>query len=243
MPMSSCCAAPGRQRPAVTGPEGHGSGPGWGRSTPWLAGSGLVCRSGEGVDLAVSGGHDLGVSAAVEGSEEWAGTCELVPRRLRDRRGSGVRLVVIGLAFVAAGAVFLVRGMPWPLGVLTVVFGGAGAVVGLLKVISPGVLVLDGEGFGYQQAIGRTMRESWSDCEDFGVSAVGRTQLVVWRSRRLREAHPRSTGVARAVSGGAEGGLPPGAGGMDAVRLAVLLQRYRESYASSFDGPAAETRE
>lgn len=75
------------------------------------------------------------------------------------------------------------------------------------------------------------------------MSAVGRTEMVAWRSRRLREVHPCSAGVARAVSG-AEGGLPPAAGGMDARRLVVLLSRYQERFgAGSAQDRAVETQE
>jgi hypothetical protein len=173
------------------------------------------------------------VDAPAEGPLDWVETCELVPRRLKDRRAPGVRLVFLGLGFAAAGVLFLVRGLPWPFGVLTELFGGAGAVVGVMKVVRPGVLVIDAEGFSYQQALGRRWKQSWSDCEGIGVSAVGRTQMVTWRSGRLRETNPRSSRMARSLSGG-EGGMPPAAGGMDARHMAALLTRYQERYGAAF---------
>jgi hypothetical protein len=134
-------------------------------------------------------------------TSDWVTTCALTSRTLRDRRASGVRVAAIGLAFSGLGLWMLLATHTLAFPTLIIVFGLLGMLVGVARSGSPATLVLDEHGFEYHQPIGRSMRQSWSECEDFGVIAVGRTQMVAWRSGSLRNEHPRSSRIARTLTG------------------------------------------
>jgi hypothetical protein len=164
--------------------------------------------------------------AELRDSAIWAATCDLKAQVLRnDRRPILARAVVPWLAIAAIGLGTTAFGHP----ILGWVLVGVGVVPPLLMLLAvrdSGHLILEADGFTYRALAGRALTGGWNACGTFNV--------VPGSLRAARH-------VAWTTPDGAHGGaFLPGAGNLAPEDLAVLLNRYRQRFASP-DSPATST--
>jgi hypothetical protein len=160
----------------------------------------------------------------------WAATCDLTARVLRnDPRPAAARAALPGAGLVTIGVALLFV-LPAVVGLLVVAVGIllllAGAVVFAAGSSTAGSgtaghLMLEADGFTYRAFTAPAVTMGWRDC--------GRFDAVP--SRWTSGARVAWTGG----GAGTPGALLPGAGGLPADDLAVLLNRYRQHFASGSD--------
>jgi hypothetical protein len=152
----------------------------------------------------------------------WAATCTLKAQVLQNAgRPLLVRSAAPGAAVVVLGLVAL--SVVPVVGVLLVGFGLLPVLAGAVVSRRPGHLMLEADGFTYRAVGGRTVGRAWTDCGGFRAvqPPLGLPGHVAWAGR-----------------GGAPGGaFLPGAGGLPAEDLAVLLGRYRDRFAPDPGSP------
>ena len=151
----------------------------------------------------------------------WAATCDLKAQVLpNEGRPLLVRSAVPGLVLVAVGLVALAVA-PAVVGLLVVAVGIVAVLPGLVAARAPGHLMLEADGFTYRLVGGRVVSLPWEACGPFrAVRSVRSGGHVAWQ----------------APDGGRGGALLPGAAGLPAEDLAVLLERYRERFAPATGG-------
>ena len=109
--------------------------------------------------------------------------------------------------------------------ILVAVVGFAGLALAAVALLRPPTLVLDAAGFSLRTPLGERWRLAWTDCGEF---RPWRGSTVVWASRAVAVRRPRSAAGWRKRAGeDADIGLASHFGGLAAVDLAALLNRYR----------------
>jgi len=151
----------------------------------------------------------------------WAATCDLKAQVLHNAgRPLLLRSAVPGLGLVALGLVALAVA-PAVVGLLVVAVGIVALLPGLIAARDPGHLMLEADGFTYRLVGGRVVSLPWEACGPF---------------RAVRSARSGGHVMWNAPDGGRGGALLPGAAGLPADDLAVLLERYRERFAPGTTG-------
>ena len=129
----------------------------------------------------------------------------------------------IVLASAIAVGVGVVNGLSGGTLLLTVV-GLLGLLLAAVSLLRPPTLVIDAHGLALRTPLGERWRRSWAECEEF---RTWRT-FVVWASPAEAERSPRRAAGWRKRAA-ADAGIVAQFGGLGAVDLAALLNRYRSA--------------
>jgi hypothetical protein len=139
------------------------------------------------------------------------------------RRSLPMWLPVIVACAVGVGA-GLGNGLEGPRALVAVI-GLAGLVLAAVALLRPPTLVLDAAGFSLRTPLGERWRMAWADCGEF---RPWHGSTVVWASPAEAVRRPRAAAGWRKRAGeDADVGLVSHFGGLGAVDLAALLNRYR----------------
>jgi hypothetical protein len=148
------------------------------------------------------------------------------PRIIAGSRVKPAAFLALCLAFVAIGLLMLrdpseAAYKGWA---CTLVFG-FGALVFAVRVVRPGAIRLDAEGFTYDDLFGRPHRTVWGDVEIFFLLRLPRGgRMIAYNFRLGRAPASRLMGVSRAL--GADAGIP-GMWSLSKARMVDLLNDYR----------------
>jgi hypothetical protein len=160
---------------------------------------------------------------------EWVLNCDLVPRTVRRSRWRSVHILVVSLLLMG-WCVYLGRDLrlrPLVL-VLTPLIFWVMPVVALAGILWPSEIHLDERGFSMHGSLGKSWFCEWRACGPFAAVKARRTSVVGWDGA-VRMGSPRWAKLVHAECG-LHGALPPGAGGLRAKYLWILMERYRQAY-------------